>query len=430
MYNMVCVKNSYDANTWYTVADCCNGVTPQKDCDPSLCKNSQACRSKMNGICDSPSMFNDPRCQTWMNVANNADQRQELMSKYCTAESLAAGTCRDFASSPDSHGRMDAAVIRWCTPGKIANPPKVSTKLTQYAKWQIKGAAPPEWFQDDYNNRNLAPWPWVYSGGGSGLTIGMQINDMNTYNQRWEQELQMARVVIPIAEILNPTVTYRDNSKDPICSCINSTLVAELGRGAPPPACFDPACRATGYKTSGDLASSSPCPNWTDCRSTINAIAGGTNKQVNVQQICGGPAIPPTPLPPSLLSNVPTTPLIKDDKQLLLDDEARAAGTTPAVVVPVVATPGLADQLNKPFAPSITGDTSIASVGILFFALVIVSAILWRTWANQRSQNFAERLQAEQRDMLTTQAQAQETAQVQESLQAQVSSMPRVGATA
>jgi hypothetical protein len=125
-------------------------------------------------------------------------------------------------------------------------------------------------------------------------------------------------------------------------------------------------------------------------------------------------------------------PAPKDDKQLLLDDEARAAAAPGgAPVVNVNVTPGLADQLNKPFMPSITGDMSIASVGILFFALVIISAILWRTWANKQSQEFAERLQAEQTQVSEyLRSQTPEATAVQSAIQTQMSNLPAPGATA
>jgi len=407
MYNMICVKANYDKDTPSVVADCCNGVTAQKDCDSSLCRGSQTCRDKMRSICDAAGSFGSAACQTWLSSGENADMKAEILSKYCTAESLATGQCRAFAQSSASHGLMDAAVISWCT-GKIPNPPIIDPKITEFARWR----------------NNIGPQPSWYSASSSW--------NPSAYMQTWDMKMQLAIAQFGLDAVLHPQITYRDNSKDPICACILSPL-NKYGDKAAPPSCFDTTCVATGYQTGGMKTISSKCPSWIECRSNINAIAGGTNEQVNVQQICGGDPIVPTVGPSAVTPTVAIIPVggpIRDDKDLLKEDEARGTtGTAAPPIALVAATPSIMEQLKKPFLPNLLGDTSILSVAILFFALVIISAILWRTWMNRRSRDLQTRLQSEQELMATSPQVSPESQQIRETIQGQMYQMPRVASS-
>lgn len=426
MYNMICIKSDYEKDNWTAVSDCCNGVTAQKDCDSTLCPLGQGCRDKMTEICNKPDVYGTAQCQTWLARAGNEDMLQTILGKQCTAEMFASGQCRNFALDPKSHGLMDAEVTKWCTPGQIKNPSGVDPKLSEWARYRLRNGPEPSWAYFIYSsNRDAGIQQWdgqmnerLFQMGG----INSGHNDAN------------------VDALITPPVTYRDNSQDKICACIASPL-NKLGSAVAPPTCFDTSCQAGGYRTGTMKAVSQKCPSYTDCRTSVAAVAGGTNQQVNIQQICGSPPIVPgvvtnagTIIPPGSSTPVSgSAPGQKDDKQLLLDDEARAAAAKsgPPPRIDLNVTPGLADQLNKPFMPGQFGDMSIASVGILFFALVILSAILWRTWANRQSQDFAERLQAEQiRADQNLQNSGPEATVVNDAVRAQLNNMTPVGVMA
>jgi hypothetical protein len=413
MYNMKCIKGDYDTQTWTVVADCCNGDTPQRDCDPSLCRMSQNCRDKMQYFCDKPSMFGDPRCQKWLNAEENIDKKLEILPKYCTDTSLAGGPCRDFARSSLSHGRMDAAVTDWCTK-KYPDPPKVDPKVSEYTRWRFKGAPKPAWLDAAF-----------------ALTGDTSMNGWIAFTQQWENQMNASAAKIGLEETANPTITYHDNSKDPICACIASPL-NKYGDKAAPPSCFDTNCTAGGYQTGGQKLIATKCPSWVECRSNIAASAGGTNTGINVQQICGGPAIQEPVATPTATQTQPLPVPPQDDKDKLLADEARgdASKSNTSMMLPVIAIPSVIEQLNKPFVPGMFGDVSIASVAIMFFAIVIISAILWKTWMNRRSADLAARLQAEQNAQfqtdLASQPRSPEENQVSLAIQEQMSQMPRV----
>lgn len=444
MRNMICVKNNYNTSDWKVVADCCNGLTAQKDCDSTLCRNSQGCRDKMRTMCDTANAFGIAECQTWLNAGENMDMKQEIMPKYCTAEMMGSGACRAFASSAANYGLVDAAVTKWCTPGQIANPQPISSKLAEVTRWRMQGGPTPAWYQADWQNAYITPWPWITIGGNP--TLGGI--SWTQYDQYWQLDMINAVKIYGLDNVVNPKTTYRDNSKDPLCACLLSPL-NKYGDKAAPPSCFDTSCVAGGYQTGGMKIVSSKCPSWVECRSNIAASSGGTNDKINVQQICGGPPIvdpvlvpPPAPAPtPVRPTSTPVTQPLPvppvDDKDKLLADEARGnAGTAgPNIpILPVLVTPSIAEQLGKPFAPNLFGSTSIASVAILFFAIVIISAILWRTWMNRKSTAMVKRLQEEQtqREQMSAQfrgPQTPESGTVRSEVQAQLSQMPRMTAS-
>lgn len=412
MKNMVCVKNNYDTTTDSVVANCCNGISQQKDCDPSLCKNSKMCRDKMERMCNKQSTFGNNQCQTWLNASENADKKAEILPRYCFPESLADGPCRAFAQSTASHGLMDDAVKQWCTPGTIKLPNSVDQKTVDFARWQTLNTPQPSWWIPDFMT--------AYALGN--------VRSEGEFRNKWQVKMLNAINNFGLAEVQNPTTRYRDNSKDPICACYLSPL-NKYGDKTAPPSCFDAACTMGGYQTGGQKLVAQRCPSLTECRSSIMAASGGSNKEINVQQICGGPPIEPSPNTAILNPLVPPA----DDKARLLEDEKRGGATPPkppTVEPPTVEPPkqesSWRDQLQKPFAPDLLGDTSIESVAVLFFAIIIISAILWRMWSDKKRQKFQEALQMEQFQIALDQPSRLEPNEAQMAVQGQLSQMPRV----
>lgn len=382
MYNMICVKSNYNTDDWMTVANCCNGVTAQKDCDPSLCVNSQACRDKMTSTtwCDSRDRINNPNCVKYLNANGNEDVKQSILARNCTAVDMAGGICRDWATSGKAHGQMDKAVISWCT-DKLEAPPTVDPQLTEWALFRFKKV-----------NR-----PWI------NMMITRPDNQAFQAFQQWDAKMNAAiRALGSPDAVMYPPVVYRDNSKDPICACILSQL-NKSGEKTPPVACFDSACQLTGYQTNGMKTVAANCPSWVDCRSTVLAASSGTVDNVRVNQVCGEPPagtyIPPittpsTSMPAESPTADPSTAYggIKDDKTLLKEDESRA-NLTAAVATPIINLPGIetiSQQLSAPFAPNLFGNTSVAEVAIVFFALLILSAILYRVWMNRQAKKLIQ----------------------------------------
>lgn len=408
MYNNTCVKSDYNATDFSPVASCCTGATPAKNCDPSLCVGSQPCRDKMTSFCSNPVwgyLFNQPECATYLNARGNEDVRSDILSKNCSAGNLAGGICRDFAKSGNGHGQMDSAVISWCTD-------KIQIPLTQEQKniaaWtryrHISGAPrPPVRLSDD------AIWD-VKMSTALAAAGGVQ----NPYS--WNK-------------VMYPPPEYYNNSQDPICSCILSQL-NKTGEKSPPVACFDSKCQMSGYQTVGMMRVAANCPSWVECRSTVLAASSGVVDNVKINQMCGvppdgTPSIGTGTVPPSV-PYVPPTPAttggIKDDGTLLKEDEARAAGTKPATtVINMPAAQTLSQQLNAPFAPSLFGSTSIAEVSILFFVMLILGAILYRSWMNRQAAQLIQSQYAQALEYDKAQEHADRTVAVKEAIAA----MPR-----
>jgi hypothetical protein len=73
---------------------------------------------------------------------------------------------------------------------------------------------------------------------------------------------------------------------DPMCTCFNSSIkVVAKNNSAPPAACYDNACIATGYKTAQMNEMSKDCPNYMNCEQTILADQANLNN-VQIKQHC------------------------------------------------------------------------------------------------------------------------------------------------
>ncbi len=395
-YRNHCIRKDYDTTTPSVVADCCNGTTPAKNCDPSLCRGSSKCREKMMTYCDSASTFGTSRCQKWLDAVENEDVAPALLAKYCKGEDFASGKCRSFASTRSSYGKVDAEMKRFCTE-KFAQPLPVAAEITEWAKWRLKGGK--------------MPASYIYSSN----------EDRAGLVERMDREMYMAISRHGEAEVLAPTVQYKSYAKDPLCACIMSSANA-YGASAPP-SCFDSACTGGGYQTAGQMQIAIKCPSYTDCRASVLASSGGSNSAVNIQQMCG-PAPPASPVLPNQETQepggatpgtIPTVPSndpgVKDDHKLLTQDEENA---NPASTKPASTPAESSAALNA------------GQMVVLFFAVVVLTAILGRAWMNHRAHKQAAQAQALEQlaDRQANMAQiASDQAIVREAVQKQVASL-------
>lgn len=360
VYNNTCIKSDYDTTTWTGVMNCCNGVTPAKDCDPKLCKNSQGCRDKLMSTswCNNRSSMGRPECVTYLNAPGNEDVKVNILTNNCTAGDLHGGVCRDFVTSGKAHGQIDSAVVSWCTD-------KIQKPITEEQYMII------EWAKFRYTPNVPMPSTRLYSQAVMDVKLAAAVAAVggNPY------------------KVIYPDPEYYNNSQDPICSCILSQL-NKTGEKSPPVACFDSKCQLSGYQTTGMKNVAANCPSWVECRSTVLAASSGTVDNVKVNQMCGEPPAgtytPPVPTSTPIMTT--TIGGIKDDKTLLKEDEARATGTTPTPnIINMSGIQTLSQQLAAPFAPSLFGNTSVAEVSILFFVMLILGAIVYRSWMNRRA---------------------------------------------